>query len=158
VPYDAAMTLVMGIVAVLALLILTVVKFTDLVLLFKTIRRNRAHVVSPQPARPVDPQTRARLIELVAQGNKMQAIKDLRVATGLGIKEAKEAVDVIAAGYDISGVHRPRPDVPAATEERAWKLIAQGHTIQAVKLIREDTGLGFKEAKDVADGLNEIQV
>lgn len=52
----------------------------------------------------------------------------------------------------------PRLDVPAATEERARKLIAQGHRIQAIKLIREETGLGLKEAKDVADGLNGVQV
>jgi ribosomal protein L7/L12 len=144
----------MGIVVVLALLILTAVRFADLALLFKTMRRDRTPVVSPRPVRAVDLQTQARLTELVAQGNKMQAIKDLRVATGLGLKEAKDAVDAVAAGHDISAVLLPCPDVPATTEERARKLIAQGRRIQAIKLIREETGLGLKEAKDVADGLN----
>jgi ribosomal protein L7/L12 len=92
-------------------------------------------------------------MELVAQGKKIQAIKDLRAASGLGLKEAKDAVDAMAAGHDISGVLLPRLEVPATAEERARKLIAQGRTIQAINLIREETGLGLKEAKEAADGL-----
>ena len=151
------MTLIVGIVAVLALLILTAARSAGLALLFKTVRRGRTPVVSPRPTRAVDPQTRARLTELVARGNRMQAIKDLRVATGLGLKEAKDAVDAIAAGHDIPGELLPRPGISAATEERARELIAQGRKVQAIKLVREETGLGLKEAKDVADGLTGVQ-
>jgi ribosomal protein L7/L12 len=147
------MILVAGIVAALGLLILTVVRFADLATLFKTMRRDRTAVAAPRTVRTIGPETQARLLELVAQGKKIQAIKDLRAATGLGLKEAKDAVDAMAAGHDISGVILPRLDVPATTEERARELIAQGRKIQAIKLIRAETGLGLKEAKDVADGL-----
>jgi len=152
------MTLVMGIIAVIALLILIAVGFADLALMFKTMRRDRTRVVAPRPVRAIDPQMQARLTELAGQGNKIQAIKDLRVATGLGLKEARDTVDAIAAGHDVSGVLLPRRDAPAATEERARELIARGRKIQAIKLIREETGLGLKEAKNVADGLSGFQV
>jgi ribosomal protein L7/L12 len=138
--------------------ILIAARLVDLEYLFKTMRRGRTPVVAPRPVRALDPQTQARLTELVEQGNKIQAIKDLRAATGLGLKEAKDAVDAIAAGHDVSGVLLPHRDVPATAEERARELIAQGRRIQAIKLIREETGLGLKEAKNVADGLSGFQV
>jgi hypothetical protein len=40
-----------------------------------------------------DPALEARLIELVGQGHKIEAIKTLRQATGIGLKDAKDAVD-----------------------------------------------------------------
>lgn len=147
----------MGIVAAIGLLILIVAGVAQLVLLVKTIRRGRTPVAAPRPVRAIDPQTQARLAELAGQGKKIQAIRDLRVATGLGLKEAKDAVDAIAAGHDVSGVLLPRRDVPGTTEEQARELIAQGRKIQAIKLIREETGLGLKEAKNVADGLSGFQ-
>jgi ribosomal protein L7/L12 len=148
------MTLAMGIVGVIGLLILMAVGSADLGLMFKTMRRDRTRVVAPWPVRAIDPQTQARLAELAGQGNTIQAIKDLRVATGLGLKEANDAVDAIAAGHDVPGVLLPRRDVPATTEERARELIAQGRKIQAIKLIREEAGVDLIEAKNVADGLS----
>ncbi len=38
-------------------------------------------------------ETRRRIEELVREGKKIQAIKELRDATGLGLKEAKDYVD-----------------------------------------------------------------
>jgi ribosomal protein L7/L12 len=152
------MTLAMGIVGVIGLLIVIAVGSADLGLMFKTMRRDRTRVVAPRPVRAIDPQTQARLAELAGQGNTIQAIKDLRVATGLGLNEANDAVDAIAAGHDVSGVLLPRRDVPATTEERARELIAQGRKIQAIKLIREEAGVDLMEAKNVADGLSGVQV
>ncbi|WP_283136093.1 ribosomal protein L7/L12 [Rhizohabitans arisaemae] len=44
------------------------------------------------------------------------------------------------------------PAVPGADfETRAMALIQNGKKIQAIKLIREETGLGLKQAKHVAD-------
>lgn len=87
------MNLVMGIVAAVALLILITVRLDDLAQLVKTMRRDRTPAAAPRPARAIDPQTQARLAELAGQGNKIQAIKDLRDATGLGLKEAKNVAD-----------------------------------------------------------------
>src|SRR5262245_5510601 len=146
------MTLVMGGVGALGLLILTVAGLADLVMAF-TIGRNRAPVAAARPVQAIDPQTQARLTELIEHGNKIQAIKDLREASGLGLRESMYAVDAMAAGHDISGAFLPGPEVLATTEERARKLVAQGRTIQAIILIREEMGLGLKEAKEAVDGL-----
>jgi ribosomal protein L7/L12 len=120
------MTLAMGIVAAIALLILIAVRLDDLAQMVRTLRRGRAPAAVPGPPRAIDPQTQARLTALAGQGNKIQAIKDLRAATGVGLKEAKDAVDALLAGHDNSAALPPRRDIPAATRERARELIARG--------------------------------
>ncbi len=35
-----------------------------------------------------------------------------------------------------------------------YQLLAQGRKIEAIKLIREETGLGLAEAKEIADALS----
>ncbi|MFC3995860.1 50S ribosomal protein L7/L12 [Nocardiopsis sediminis] len=49
---------------------------------------------------------------------------------------------------------QPRP-VTEGTIVRARALIGQGKQILAIKGIREETGLGLKEAKDLADALRD---
>lgn len=41
----------------------------------------------------LDPQTEAAINDAMARGNKIEAIKIMREATGMGLKESKEAVD-----------------------------------------------------------------
>jgi hypothetical protein len=48
---------------------------------------------------------------------------------------------------------RPLPPLPVDLQERARALCLEGKTVHAVKLIRDETGLGLKEAKDLADAL-----
>ncbi|GAA4190578.1 ribosomal protein L7/L12 [Microbispora amethystogenes] len=45
------------------------------------------------------------------------------------------------------------PPVSAALLQRVRELYAENKKIEAIKLIREETGLGLKEAKDLADGI-----
>lgn len=95
---------------------------------------------------------------LVQAGKKIEAIKLVREETDLGLKEAKDIVEAIergetptlppraaprAATHGISGV-----DVAAITA-----LLAQNKKIEAIKLYREQTGLGLKEAKDAVEAL-----
>tara|TARA_R110002111_G_scaffold262289_1_gene337815 strand:+ start:100740 stop:101051 length:312 start_codon:yes stop_codon:yes gene_type:complete len=42
------------------------------------------------------------IVESLRQGNKIQAIKDYREATGAGLKESKEAIDALIEKYDIN--------------------------------------------------------
>ncbi|WP_418004472.1 ribosomal protein L7/L12 [Mycobacterium sp. PDNC021] len=37
--------------------------------------------------------------------------------------------------------------------QEVWRLAASGQKIQAIKHLREETGMGLKEAKDVVDRL-----
>lgn len=93
---------------------------------------------------------------LLAKGGKMEAIKLMREKTGLGLAEAKAAVEAI--GKD-AAIVTPARSLQATIKraqdmsDEVQHLVAQGHKIEAIKLIRERAGLGLKEAKDLVDRL-----
>ena len=95
----------------------------------------------------VTAQVRARL----AAGDKIGAIKIYRAATGLSLAEAKDAVEQMHSAASPMPVARPTID--AGTTAQVQALIAAGQVIEAIKLYRERTGLGLKEAKDAVDAL-----
>lgn len=49
------------------------------------------------------------------------------------------------------GRKAPLPGAPADWEAEARGLAATGQKIQAIKVVREATGLGLKESKDLVD-------
>lgn len=57
-------------------------------------------------------------------------------------------------GAASSAEPQPVPDAgrPAVSSE-VLQLALQGQKIQAIKMLREQTGLGLKESKDIVDGL-----
>lgn len=63
--------------------------------------RRADHRHEPPPRLPdaladwanLDPQTEAAINDAMARGNKIEAIKIIREATGMGLKESKEAID-----------------------------------------------------------------
>jgi ribosomal protein L7/L12 len=85
---------------------------------------------------------------LLAQGQKINAIKLVRERTGLGLAEAKNLVESWpdAPVKPLSAIPHP-----ATWEAKARYLLAQGQKIDAIKLVREMTGLGLKEAKDLVE-------
>ena len=92
---------------------------------------------------------------LIAAGQKIGAIKAYRVATGAGLKEAKEAVERMAAG-----TKEPLPQEQSAQTgpglvdpEKLQSLIREGRKIEAIKYFRQQRGVGLKEAKDAVDWL-----
>jgi ribosomal protein L7/L12 len=98
---------------------------------------------------------------LLLQGQKIQAIKVVREYTGWGLKEAKDYVEALEAG------HAPPPsagpaaqqqaaggDTLAGVDARIRQLISDRQKIQAIKLVREHTGWGLKEAKDYVEALS----
>lgn len=122
-----------------------------------TQRLTAAQRPSPQPITttlsPLDHHVR----KLTAEGNKIEAIKAVREHTGLGLKEAKDYVEAIPNVVPLSQLARPpeaieRADTDTMRQE-ATALVAQGKPIEAIKLVRERTGLGLKEAKDYVDAL-----
>jgi ribosomal protein L7/L12 len=103
----------------------------------------------PTPPRSVSPPHApaagddADLAALLAQGRKIEAIKLYRERTGVGLAEAKAAVEALQPGQ--APPSAPVPAAPAATVD---DLIRADHKIAAIKLHREQTGLGLREAKD----------
>lgn len=89
------------------------------------------------------------------RGNTIDAIKCLRAATGLGLKEAKDLIDESlrrTAAYES----------PAAAEQflagealpaSVTAALAHGNKIEAIRLMRELTGMNLKDAKDAIEGL-----
>lgn len=50
----------------------------------------------PVPPRPLSPEVRAQVIAALASRQKIEAIRMVREATGMGLKEAKEFVEGMA--------------------------------------------------------------
>lgn len=48
-------------------------------------------------------------------------------------------------------------DIPEAAETRIKELVDGGRMIEAIKQLREATGLGLKESKDIVDRLKNGQ-
>lgn len=118
--------------------------------------------------------------QLAVSGRKIDAIKLLRDSNPtLSLAAAKAIVDKMAApkpGTTVAGTAPPASSIPAVdaampiaafddsvpsvdtlaleVELQVRNLKAQGQTIPAIKLIREHTGWGLKEAKDYVDRLN----
>lgn len=94
------------------------------------------------------PEARERVVELVAQGQYIKAIKRVREVTGLGLQEAKDYVDGLKGEAYARAV---TPDV----QSKARGLIAEGRVKDAVKVVRKETPLDRMGAKDYVDALRK---
>lgn len=109
----------------------------------------------------ITPQLEAKVINLIHQGNKLEAIKLVKDTTNLGLKESKDYVDAIESmpkkplsihselhNENIESVnHAPNLDAEVI------KLIKSNQMIHAVKLVLENTNLGLKGSKEYVDAL-----
>ena len=115
-----------------------------------------------------------RVRALAQADQKIAAIKTLRDGTpGLGLASAKVMVDRMAAAprpaapgqapmnltkdgpVPVSGTEMmpSASNVPLEVELQARSLKSAGQPIQAIKLVREHTSCGLREAKDYVEGL-----
>ena len=91
----------------------------------------------------------------IASGNMITAIKLYREATGTGLAEAKQAVELIAAGKPPpSGA---APSLAADAMQEVSALIAAGRKIEAIRVYRKAVGVDLKDAKDAVDAL-EVKI
>jgi ribosomal protein L7/L12 len=101
---------------------------------------------------PLEAQVKA----LIAQGKKLDAIRLVRESNGLSLADAKDAVEAIGQhGRPTLGEMGMMSTVrlAQALSEEVQQLVARGEKIEAIKRIREQTGLGLKEAKELVDRL-----
>ena len=100
----------------------------------------------------LDPDFIAELLECVRSGQKIEAIRRLREATGSGLVEAKDAVEALEAGRQAALLGGQTP--PASSDDdEILGLLRAGNKIAAIKLRRERTGVGLKEAKEAVEAL-----
>ncbi len=90
--------------------------------------------------------------ELLASGNKIAAIKRFRQETGLGLAEAKAAVEAFETGESLPESERFSDSDLA---DQIVNLLERNEKIQAVKLYREQAGGSLKEAKDAVEQIGE---
>jgi len=101
--------------------------------------------------------------DLLARHEKIEAIKRVREVTHWGLKEAKDYVDAIEVVGGLSPAGRPygnlsnvpvhQREISAEALGRVQDLLARRQKIEAIKVVREVTNWGLKEAKDFVDEL-----
>lgn len=100
-----------------------------------------------------------RVRDLAASGNKIEAIKAYREATGADLLTSKLAVEAM-------GANNMPPQMPVQSNPPAYgryvgphislspevmRLVETDKKLQAIKLLREQTRVGLKEAKDAVE-------
>src|SRR5262245_12857447 len=93
--------------------------------------------------------------EALRAGNKIEALKRRRNMTGLGLKEAKDWVDAYERGSAAPVEMRAAPAAPVQLDlaakiqlsKDALAALNSGNKIEAIKIIRQATGMGLAEAK-----------
>ena len=90
----------------------------------------------------------------IAQTNKIQAIKEFKAFYGVGLKDAKDAVEKMLRE---NAVTFDTPSKSSNEEEELIKiknLISEGHTIEAIKEYRALYGVGLREAKEAVESMS----
>ncbi|MFI6503070.1 ribosomal protein L7/L12 [Nonomuraea typhae] len=101
------------------------------------------------------------VLRLLRQEKTIHAIKVVRQHTRLGLKEAKDLVEAVAAGHRRLTDHPAFAGMPPSLPRRGTgdlagrvrNLVAEGHREQAVYLVRGETGMGQDEAELFVDSL-----
>lgn len=89
------------------------------------------------------------LLELIQGGRKIEAIKRYREHTGTGLLEARQAIEFLEQGK-----LPPSTDTnPGEWEAEVLTQLAHHRKIAAIKIYREHTGAGLKEAKEAVEKL-----
>ena len=114
--------------------------------------RDGRPVSLPQQSAPSLSDFASHIAGMVHAGRKIEAIAQYREKTGLGLREAKDAVEAIARGQAQTAEPAPAP-APADYLEGVMAELRAGRKIDAIKLYRAATGLGLKEAKDAVEAL-----
>jgi ribosomal protein L7/L12 len=89
----------------------------------------------------------ARVVELMREGKKIEAIKVYRECHGVGLAEAKAAVETLAEGGTLAT--EPSPE----TDDDVLELMRGQKKIDAIKVYRERYHVGLREAKDAVEAL-----
>lgn len=98
---------------------------------------------------------RDEVLTLLSDKRKIEAVKLVRAHTYWGLKEAKDYVDAIQAGSVPQAPFRiaPADSLPEDVRSMALDLVGNGRKIEAIKLVREATRWGLKEAKDYVEAM-----
>jgi ribosomal protein L7/L12 len=96
------------------------------------------------------------VIQALERGKLLEAVKLLRKTRGLGLAEAKQALEAHGRGLMKRGAaaaaEAPGPE-HAGQRGDVMEALQAGNKIEAIRRMRESTGMGLKEAKEAVDAL-----
>ncbi len=98
----------------------------------------------------------AEVNDLLDQGSKIEAITSAREKTALPLATAKDMVETIEKSAKPATVEPAILEMIRVASELApavQQLVKEGKKVEAIKLIRDRTGMDLKEAKDIVDKL-----
>ena len=127
------------------------------------LRAQAAPPSSPLPSAfdlgQLSPDKLAELEQLARSGQKIKAIKLYRQMFGVGLKEAKDAVEKLEAGEPLVVTSvSASPSLSTPVEQSAQmaevvQLLRASQKIEAIKLYRQVSDAGLKEAKDAVEAM-----
>jgi ribosomal protein L7/L12 len=109
-----------------------------------------------EPARP-NSFLPAPVLDALQRGHLIGAIKLMRATGGLGLQEAKQALEAYQRSKSAPAARSaPTPEFPRAMPggtlpPTVVAALQAGNKIEAIRRMREQTGLGLKEAKDAVE-------
>jgi ribosomal protein L7/L12 len=81
----------------------------------------------------------------------LQAVKEYHDATGVSLSEAREAVEEMARNEYTKPPSGVRSYDDPVLEGKIKSLLSKGKKLDAIKIYREEYGIGLKEAKDAVE-------
>ncbi len=94
-----------------------------------------------------------RVLALLRNGRKIEAIKLYRDVTGAGLKEAKDAVESLERDGSLPSKRVAAGSGAGVDNAEILELLRAGQKIRAIKLYRERTGSGLADAKNAVEAL-----
>lgn len=91
-------------------------------------------------------------LSLIANHQKIAAVKLIIDRTGCGLKEAKDYVDELQADVQVSAIGT------ANLNEQLLAILSKGNKLQAIKCYKDATGAGLAESKDYVEKLMQNQI
>lgn len=108
-------------------------------------------VANSPNAPPPAPYWQEECDQLLREGNLIGAIKLHREHTHAGLVDSKNAME--HRREQLRALAAPAPVAKGGVDPEVLRLVRAGHKIEAIKRVRELTGLGLKEAKDYVESL-----
>lgn len=101
------------------------------------------------------------ILDFLTQGSKLGAVKYVKEVTGLGLKEAKDLVDEFPVILNQQDLQKQYVNQRGAifTNHDLKTILAyldNGEKLMAVKYVKEITGIGLKEDKELVDELPSV--
>lgn len=100
----------------------------------------------------VSPDIQQQALSLIANNQKIAAVKLIMDHAHCGLKDAKDYADELQAG-----VHKPITN-PADLNGQLLAILSQGNKLNAIKCYKDATGAGLAESKDYVEKLMQNPV